>query len=109
MELNNSYPAPVISQEMVLSYLRRRHEEIRACRDALTHQNWEIIKRTGHRIKGNAETFGLPQLAPIAEKLEKCADEKAAQRATPLLNQLESAVEDALAEASADGAGASAS
>ena len=107
MDLNNSYPAPVISQEMILSYLRRRHEEIRACRDALTQQNWEVLKRTGHRIKGNAETFGLPQLAPIAEKLEKCADQKEAQQAAPLLNQLESAVEEALAEASAEGAGKS--
>ena len=90
------FGAPQISREMKAGYLKRRREEVTQCRTALIEGGWDVLKRAGHRIKGNAETFGIESLAPLGAKLEVCADNHESTEAEQLLNQLEKAVDDAL-------------
>ncbi len=95
---NDLFGSPHISAEMRLNYLARRKDEILQCRSALSDGRWEVLKRAGHRIKGNAETFGLTHLGPLGAALEVCAEKQQASEATKLLDQLSSVVSEALLE-----------
>ncbi len=85
--------SPRISSEMRTTYLNRRREDVARCRAALKQRDWMIIRRTGHKIKGNAETFGFASLAPLAANLEACADTEDLGRAEDLLTQMDKVVE----------------
>jgi HPt (histidine-containing phosphotransfer) domain-containing protein len=90
---------PKISSGARKTYLRRRSEEIKKCLEALEMEDWQVIQRVGHKMKGNAETFGFERLTPIAVSLELAAQEKNTRKVIKLLTQLDKEV-DALANAS---------
>ncbi len=91
---HDTLASPHVSKEMRSTYLNRRREDVARCRIALKEKDWTVLRRTGHKIKGNAETFGFASLAPLGANLETCAETEEESRARVLLDQLDRVVED---------------
>lgn len=79
---------PVITKEMRETYLKRRLDELDRCRSALKEAEWDLISRVGHKIKGNAETFGFESLTNIGNEIETAAQAKNPVKVSESLDQL---------------------
>lgn len=77
-----------ISVQVRQTYLQRRIAEVEGCREALEKNDWAFIVRAGHKMKGNAETFGFDRLALIGNKLEIAAESRNVSQTVEILNQL---------------------
>lgn len=86
-----------ISKEARETYLNRRKQDVQKCRTALEAGDWDFIARVGHKIKGNAETFGFDTLTEIGRKLESYAQSQNADSARETIDQFDKLV-DALSE-----------
>lgn len=60
----------MLPQEMYVTYLHRRKADLIELEKALAVSNFEIFKRLGHQMKGNASSFGFDELVSLAEKME---------------------------------------
>lgn len=83
----------VITFEVRQTYLARRKLDVDSCRAALKNGDWEIIKRVGHKIKGNAETFRFTPLTFVGIALEQAAQNQDAEQATLAIAQFEKVLE----------------
>jgi HPt (histidine-containing phosphotransfer) domain-containing protein len=81
-----------VPNEARQKYLDRRKQDIIACHDALSRQDFQFLERLGHQIKGNAITFGFNEFTSIAIEMEKAAKSKSLASLTTLVQQFESAV-----------------
>ena len=69
--------------DLRIIYLRRRVEEFPALAAELAEGQFDLAKKIGHQVKGNAATFSFPVLADMGIELEeaaKSADLVAAQK-----------------------------
>jgi HPt (histidine-containing phosphotransfer) domain-containing protein len=62
-----------ILNEHKLRYLSRRLIEIEELKKSLEVENYELAITIGHRLKGNGETFGFPEISTIGISLEQAA------------------------------------
>ncbi len=65
-----------VLNEHKLKYLNRRVLELEELRNCLTSNNFEFAMMIGHKLKGNGETFGFPNISVIGNLLEKAALDK---------------------------------
>lgn len=77
--------------ESQVKYLQRRATEIAQIRNSLLGQpDWDLLKKVGHQIKGNASTFGFAPLTEFGKALEgaaAAADVLQAQQVSEKLEQ----------------------
>lgn len=59
--------------ELKIKYLSRRLQEIEQLRLCVEQDYFVYAQRMGHIVKGNAQTFGVPQIAPLAVEIETAA------------------------------------
>ena len=52
-------------------YYSRREKDLVSCIVALQMQDFDAIARMGHKMKGNGQTFGFPEISEIGAALEK--------------------------------------
>ena len=64
-----------IPVELKRKYLQRRIEEIDGLLNSLESGDFTLALRLGHQVKGNAQTFEFPQIAPLGVQIEKAAKE----------------------------------
>ncbi len=76
-----------IPPEMRLKYLERRKADFESCQKAIIENNFEVLKRVGHQIKGNASTFGYDDLSKIAIELEQCAEHQEIDKLKSIMEQ----------------------
>lgn len=76
-------------------YLERRKQDIIASKEALSKQDYSFLERLGHQVKGNAVTFGFDELTNIAVNIEQAAKAKNTAQLQTLVEQFESAVNNA--------------
>lgn len=82
---------PVESQ---VKYLRRRCDEIGKIKDSFNASaDWELMKKVGHQIKGNASTFGFESLTAFGRRLEAAALSADSASAKQVSAELESEVQ----------------
>lgn len=82
---------PVESQ---VKYLQRRTTELTQIKNSLLNQpDWDLVKKVGHQIKGNASTFGFAQLTEFGKKLEIAAAEEDVLQAQQVSEKLEQEVQ----------------
>lgn len=62
-----------IPVELKRKYLERRIEEIQHLLDSLDGDDFSVALRLGHQVKGNAQTFEFPQMAPLGIQIELAA------------------------------------
>lgn len=86
-----------VPKESQIRYLRRRLEEIAKIRGSLEGEaDWDLIKKMGHQIKGNAATFGFTLLAEYGRDLEIAAVKQDPRTVRELNAQLETDVQNLL-------------
>ena len=66
----------MISPEAIAKYVQRRHDDLTACKTALSEKDFPMVENIGHKMKGNGLTFGYPELAEIGKDLETAAVSK---------------------------------
>lgn len=76
-------------------YLERRKQDVVASKEALSKQDYSFLERLGHQVKGNAVTFGFDELTNIAVAIEQAAKAKNITQLQTLIEQFESAVNNA--------------
>ncbi len=63
-----------IPKEARERYLERRKADLDKLQIALKSQAFNEFKRIGHQLKGNAASFGYPELEKIALQMEAAAE-----------------------------------
>ena len=59
--------------ELKERYLVRRNKDLIDCNTALIEKTPTILERIGHQLKGNAATYGYPELGLIGAAMETSA------------------------------------
>jgi HPt (histidine-containing phosphotransfer) domain-containing protein len=67
---------PSILLDLIPQYLANRRLELTALEGALANQDFETIQSTGHKLKGNAGSYGFYELTELGDCLEKAGKEK---------------------------------
>lgn len=65
-----------VPSEILQRYLERRKQDLKVCLLALDRKNFPELEKIGHQLKGNASTFGHPELSLIGNKLEKSSKKR---------------------------------
>jgi HPt (histidine-containing phosphotransfer) domain-containing protein len=81
-----------VPREMKIKYLSRRLEDIHNLRLRMDLGDYSFALKVGHQIKGNAVTFGVPQIASIGHELEKAAQKKDPEKLKILIKKMEALV-----------------
>ncbi len=64
-----------VPEEMMNRYFERRKRDLEECVRHLRDGKLNFIEKVGHQLKGNADTFGYPELSEIGKELEVAAQE----------------------------------
>ncbi len=70
-------------------YLTHRRQELGELKVLLEHSNFEKIQTLGHRLKGNAKSYGFEELGWIGKKLEDAAEKSDAPGIRVLIHETE--------------------
>ncbi len=76
-------------------YLDRRKQDITACHEAVSKQDFGFLERIGHQIKGNAVTFGFDELTGVAVAMEQAAKAKDLTQLKELVEKFSTAIQNA--------------
>ncbi len=60
-------------KDLIPKYLKNRDVDILLCKKNLRENNFKFISEVGHKIRGNAATYGFIELSNIGERLELSA------------------------------------
>ena len=63
-------------EEIIPDFLKHRNEEINILKTALANRNFTEIQSIGHKVSGNAGSYGFDQLGTYGAALEKLAIEQ---------------------------------
>lgn len=74
--------------EHKLKYLNRRLIEIEELKNALSSGDFSVAISIGHRLKGNGETFGFPQISTIGIQMEIAGQGKDMGKLNSLIQEL---------------------
>jgi HPt (histidine-containing phosphotransfer) domain-containing protein len=66
---------PPILMDLIPQYLSNRRLEITTLDSALAEKNFETIQSIGHKLKGNAGSYGFYELTALGDALEKAGKE----------------------------------
>ena len=59
--------------ELIPAFLKNRDEDIHLLMEGLKKNNYEIIERTGHGMKGSGSGFGFEAITEIGARIEQAA------------------------------------
>ncbi len=69
-------------------YLQRKREELIEIEKAIQSSDFSTLKTIGHKLKGNAASYGLNQLGEYGKALEKAAIDQKKEEAALILPQM---------------------
>lgn len=72
--------------DLVPKYMENRFRDIEQCRKFLSEDNFSEISNVGHKLKGNARTYGFLKLEEIGISLEKYAHQRNKKELEMLIN-----------------------
>lgn len=75
--------------ELKIRYLSRRIQDIERLRQSLDQDDYTFALRMGHQVKGNAVTFGVPQIAFLGFEIENAAKKKDKEKVKILMQKME--------------------
>lgn len=74
--------------ELKVKYLDRKVQDIQILITSLESNDFAPALKLGHQVKGNAETFDFPELAPLGIEIESAAKNQDKQSVQRLVNQM---------------------
>lgn len=75
--------------ELKKNYLQRRIKDIQQSQHTLNSGDYNLALKLGHQVKGNAETFEFPQIAPLGTAIEQAARLQNKEELLLLLKRME--------------------
>jgi HPt (histidine-containing phosphotransfer) domain-containing protein len=85
--------------DMIPGYLKNRHEDVRALREALSgNVSMKLIRTVGHKIKGTGRAYGFDRISEIGAAMEEAAKAGRHEPISVLVDQLEEYVNEVQAE-----------
>lgn len=85
-----------IPKEMIEKYLERRKTDLASLQTAREQNNFDVILRIGHQLKGNGTTYGFPELTRIGAEMEKAAQAEDMHAATAWISAFENFLKEKL-------------
>ena len=73
-------------------YLAARRRDLVTLRQLLDQQDWDEIRRIGHRMKGTGATYGLSDVSRLGDAIEIAAQSADLDAMRTLLDQLDAAL-----------------
>lgn len=86
----------IIPEDARERYIERRKKDVESLQSALRSKAFEEFKRIGHQLKGNAASFGYPDLEKVAIQLEVAGEKADLAEASRQLTLFESWLSKAL-------------
>ena len=77
-----------VPSEFYTRYFERRKHDLECCLHSLEGDNYSVLEKTGHQLKGSAATFGFPELAQVGHELEAAARKKDKQQMERAIQKL---------------------
>ena len=81
--------------ELVPEYLKNRKAEISELRRLVEKADYKKIETIGHRLKGNAKSYGFEELGKLGGRLETASKEKNPTHAAEIISAMEQLLEQA--------------
>jgi histidine phosphotransfer protein HptB len=72
----NAVRVPAILIDLIPQYLANRRAELTLLNNAVTTEDFSTIQNIGHKLKGNAGSYGFFRLTDLGASLEKAAQLK---------------------------------
>jgi len=70
-------------------YIERRRQDLETLRSSLASQDFTTFARMGHQLKGNAASYGFPELEAIAIAMEIAGVNQAQDAAQACVKEFE--------------------
>jgi len=64
---------PIELKELLPEYLTKKQGEWIQLEEGLAREDWQLITRIGHNMKGTGKTYGLPQISVLGQLIEQAA------------------------------------
>lgn len=93
----NPFEVPLESR---VRYLQRRVDELAKLAQAQNEELFELAKKMGHQIKGNAVNFGFEDLTELAGQMEKASINREVSGVRLAQNEIEKKVQEFLRQLS---------
>lgn len=77
-----------VPEDLKRKYLDRRILDIESLLESLKEDNFAPALKLGHQVKGNAETFDFPEIAPLGLQIEEAAKKKNKQKILTLVEAM---------------------
>lgn len=74
--------------ELKVKYLERKVQDMKILISSLDKNDFAPALKLGHQVKGNAETFDFPEMAPIGVKIENAAKKQDKECLRGLIEQM---------------------
>jgi two-component system, sensor histidine kinase and response regulator len=71
-------------------YFKSREEDLVSLKHAIKEDNFDTIKRIGHRIKGSAKSYGFAEVGELSAQLEDSAVQKDIKNCQRIIFEIES-------------------
>lgn len=81
--------------ELKVKYLDRKVQDIQILISSLEKNDFAPALKLGHQVKGNANTFDFPQMAPIGIKIENAAKNQDKECLRALIDQMAQVISEA--------------
>ena len=75
-------------KEFIPEFLQNRRDDVTALREALERQDWDTIRRIGHRLRGSGGGYGFDAITDIGATLETAAKQPDASLIRTLIDDL---------------------
>lgn len=75
--------------DLVPRFLENRRADVGTLRGALSCEDFESIRRTGHRMRGSGGGYGFPAITRMGTTIERAAIERDARRVSQATEELE--------------------
>jgi HPt (histidine-containing phosphotransfer) domain-containing protein len=75
-------------KDLIPGFLENRQKDIKAIREALAHNDYEMVQILGHSMKGSGGGYGFDRITEIGSALEQAAKNKNSEEVKKWVNQL---------------------
>ena len=81
-------------EDIMPEFLEHRKKDLEILQNAINKSEFNEVRIIGHRLAGNAPSYGLDDLGPIGDKLEEAARNQDKQTIVKLINEYKAYIKD---------------
>ena len=82
-------PSDESGRQLLRRYLDRRDKDLSRMKEALTREDYDLIRRIGHNLRGSGAAYDLVRISILGEQIELAAQNHAAHDLEETITLLE--------------------